>query len=156
MCCVRLRSVNCGSPTWARTRDLRINSPSLYRLSYQGISVCCVQLHSNQKLVGSPTWARTRDLRINSPSLYRLSYQGTRPRLYTQKKYGLGKRSEKTHRSAIPCWRCLFVHSQCVCSQGSMRCLKTLAHAGCMLMHLVRMYVLSAPSCGTRTTELSW
>ena len=26
-----------GSPTWARTRDLRINSPSLYRLSYQGI-----------------------------------------------------------------------------------------------------------------------
>ena len=23
-----------GSPTWARTRDLRINSPSLYRLSY--------------------------------------------------------------------------------------------------------------------------
>ena len=28
---------NCGSPTWARTRDLRINSPSLYRLSYRGI-----------------------------------------------------------------------------------------------------------------------
>ena len=26
-----------GSPTWARTRDLRINSPSLYRLSYRGI-----------------------------------------------------------------------------------------------------------------------
>ena len=26
-----------GSPTWARTRDLRINSPSLYRLSYQGM-----------------------------------------------------------------------------------------------------------------------
>ena len=25
-----------GSPTWARTRDLRINSPLLYRLSYQG------------------------------------------------------------------------------------------------------------------------
>src|SRR5690606_41363228 len=25
---------NLGSPTWARTRDLRINSPSLYRLSY--------------------------------------------------------------------------------------------------------------------------
>ena len=25
-----------GSPTWARTRDLRINSPSLYQLSYQG------------------------------------------------------------------------------------------------------------------------
>ena len=28
-----------GSPTWTRTRDLRINSPSLYRLSYQGIEV---------------------------------------------------------------------------------------------------------------------
>jgi hypothetical protein len=28
-----------GSPTWARTRDLRINSPSLYRLSYRGIAV---------------------------------------------------------------------------------------------------------------------
>ncbi len=28
---------NSGSPTWTRTRDLRINSPSLYRLSYQGI-----------------------------------------------------------------------------------------------------------------------
>ena len=28
--------MNSGSPTWTRTRDLRINSPSLYRLSYQG------------------------------------------------------------------------------------------------------------------------
>ena len=27
-----------GSPTRARTWDLRINSPSLYRLSYQGIA----------------------------------------------------------------------------------------------------------------------
>ena len=26
-----------GSPTWARTRDLRINSPALYQLSYRGI-----------------------------------------------------------------------------------------------------------------------
>ena len=25
-----------GSPSWARTSDLRINSPSLYRLSYRG------------------------------------------------------------------------------------------------------------------------
>ena len=25
---------NSGSSTWARTRDLRINSPALYRLSY--------------------------------------------------------------------------------------------------------------------------
>ena len=29
-----------GSPTWTRTRDLRINSPSLYRLSYQGMKRC--------------------------------------------------------------------------------------------------------------------
>ncbi len=28
--------LNLGSPTWARTRDLRINSPALYRLSYWG------------------------------------------------------------------------------------------------------------------------
>jgi len=28
-----------GSPTWTRTRDLRINSPSLYQLSYQGIEI---------------------------------------------------------------------------------------------------------------------
>ena len=27
----------CGSPTWTRTRDLRINSPSLYQLSYWGM-----------------------------------------------------------------------------------------------------------------------
>jgi hypothetical protein len=27
-----------GSSTWARTRDLRINSPALYRLSYRGIA----------------------------------------------------------------------------------------------------------------------
>ncbi len=26
-----------GSPTWARTRDTRINSPMLYRLSYWGM-----------------------------------------------------------------------------------------------------------------------
>ncbi len=28
-----------GSPTWARTRDTRINSPMLYRLSYWGMMV---------------------------------------------------------------------------------------------------------------------
>ena len=32
-----LQPTEFGSPTWTRTRDLRINSPSLYRLSYQGI-----------------------------------------------------------------------------------------------------------------------
>ncbi len=26
-----------GSSTWARTRDLRINSPALYQLSYRGM-----------------------------------------------------------------------------------------------------------------------
>ena len=31
-----LTLVYLGSPTWARTRDLRINSPALYRLSYRG------------------------------------------------------------------------------------------------------------------------
>ena len=30
-------ALHSGSPTWTRTRDLRINSPSLYRLSYQGM-----------------------------------------------------------------------------------------------------------------------
>ena len=32
----RVEAVEIGSSTWARTRDLRINSPSLYRLSYRG------------------------------------------------------------------------------------------------------------------------
>ena len=66
-----------GSPTWTRTRDLRINSPSLYRLSYQGIF----------GLSKSPSlgWAfgnfgglgrnRTTDTRIFNPLLYQLSYQ---------------------------------------------------------------------------------
>jgi len=30
---------NGGSSTWARTRDLRINSPALYQLSYRGTSL---------------------------------------------------------------------------------------------------------------------
>ena len=33
----KFRLFKFGSPTWARTRDLRINSPSLYRLSYRGM-----------------------------------------------------------------------------------------------------------------------
>src|SRR5450830_1018570 len=32
----RKLAMNFGSSTWARTRDLRINSPALYRLSYRG------------------------------------------------------------------------------------------------------------------------
>ena len=46
--CNRINDVqNIGSPTRTRTWDLRINSPSLYQLSYQGIEeqhyewVCC-------------------------------------------------------------------------------------------------------------------
>ncbi len=47
---VRISRTNCkilfenffGSPTWTRTRDLRINSPSLYRLSYQGIDEAAI------------------------------------------------------------------------------------------------------------------
>ena len=31
-----------GSPTWARTRDLRINSPALYQLSYRGTEATIV------------------------------------------------------------------------------------------------------------------
>ncbi len=73
-----------GSSTWARTRDLRINSPALYRLSYRGITrvATCCSLEKHQVLkLGSSTWARTRDLRINSPALYRLSYRGTEARI---------------------------------------------------------------------------
>ena len=33
----RMDTRDFGSPSWTRTSDLRINSPSLYRLSYQGI-----------------------------------------------------------------------------------------------------------------------
>ncbi len=42
-----------GSPTWTRTRDLRINSPSLYQLSYQGIDKAAILL-----TVGSPVNSR--------------------------------------------------------------------------------------------------
>jgi hypothetical protein len=37
-----------GSSTWARTRDLRINSPALYRLSYRGTAV--QPLHKKARL----------------------------------------------------------------------------------------------------------
>jgi hypothetical protein len=36
-----------GSPTWARTRDLRINSPALYLLSYRGTAK--QQLYTKKK-----------------------------------------------------------------------------------------------------------
>ena len=34
--CVRTAKV--GSPGWARTSDIRINSPTLYQLSYRGVA----------------------------------------------------------------------------------------------------------------------
>ena len=75
-----------GSSTWARTRDLRINSPALYRLSYRGSDGfghmhSLNGMHITANFSGSSTWARTRDLRINSPALYRLSYRGTEARI---------------------------------------------------------------------------
>jgi hypothetical protein len=39
-----------GSPTWARTRDLRINSPALYRLSYRGTALHYSQLFKGSKI----------------------------------------------------------------------------------------------------------
>ena len=97
------RPSNSGSPTWTRTRDLRINSPSLYQLSYQGkeaiLYMVMIALSSLRKILlirslqkkpafacrllysGSPTWTRTaccrhcrpHALRINSPSLWQLN-----------------------------------------------------------------------------------
>ena len=45
-----------GSPTWARTRDLRINSPSLYRLSYRGTeaNIMTIQfMDVNRKIINN-------------------------------------------------------------------------------------------------------
>ena len=39
-----------GSSTWARTRDLRINSPALYRLSYRGIFGLLAKNTQNQEV----------------------------------------------------------------------------------------------------------
>src|SRR5690606_9699852 len=44
-----------GSSTWARTRDLRINSPALYRLSYRGITHFC-SLAGNHLLQLAVPW----------------------------------------------------------------------------------------------------
>ncbi len=67
----------CGSLSWARTSDKRINSPLLYQLSYQGLGLNQKTLVLSQGFeYGSLSWARTSDKRINSPLLYQLSYQG--------------------------------------------------------------------------------
>ena len=49
-----------GSPNWARTSDIMINSHALYRLSYRGIN-------------GAPPGTRTLDPLIKSQLLYQLS-----------------------------------------------------------------------------------
>jgi predicted AAA+ superfamily ATPase len=53
-----------GSPTWTRTRDLRINSPSLYRLSYRGIERPRYYWRRGVRSTG----LGPGDPRINSPS----------------------------------------------------------------------------------------
>ena len=45
--------LNTGSSTWARTRDLRINSPALYQLSYRGID-----LLREARIIAGPLFAR--------------------------------------------------------------------------------------------------
>src|SRR5438552_16766775 len=49
-----------GSPTWARTRDLRINSPSLYQLSYRGNDADEALNYSFSAQIGSTKHARRR------------------------------------------------------------------------------------------------
>ena len=68
---------NYGSSTWARTRDLRINSPALYQLSYRGIFDSKEKAHRCQWAFkfGGLGRNRTTDTRIFNPLLYRLSYR---------------------------------------------------------------------------------
>ena len=52
-----LTLVYLGSPTWARTRDLRINSPALYQLSYRGTTTDYNWLSLGLRHPPSPTAA---------------------------------------------------------------------------------------------------
>ena len=47
---------NNGSSTWARTRDLRINSPALYQLSYRGIIDLMKKPNDNDGLFNLVAW----------------------------------------------------------------------------------------------------
>jgi hypothetical protein len=47
--------LNSGSPNWTRTSDLRINSPSLYQLSYQGIIFQAWFLLLSKKQLNKPS-----------------------------------------------------------------------------------------------------
>ena len=55
-----------GSPTWARTRDLRINSPALYQLSYRG---------TEPAIIASPALAQKRGLQRGAPGARRQRVQ---------------------------------------------------------------------------------
>ena len=49
-----------GSPGWARTNDLRINSPPLYQLSYRGILNSAQKYSTKPRTVEGATNARTQ------------------------------------------------------------------------------------------------
>ena len=53
-----------GSSTWARTRDLRINSPALYRLSYRGIQPKIIAREIGK--FDCADWFLTASLRVQS------------------------------------------------------------------------------------------
>src|SRR3982751_855251 len=60
-----------GSPTWARTRDLRINSPALYRLSYRGTASNsnCVSRASKVHLRGQVNGSRCDGVQVQVAEL---------------------------------------------------------------------------------------
>ena len=62
-----------GSSTWARTRDLRINSPALYQLSYRGIQPQIIALIFRLSPAAS---ARNRFYEVTTRPQNRLGYHG--------------------------------------------------------------------------------
>ena len=62
--------VFCGSPNWARTSDIMINSHALYRLSYGGsYKISQISLRISSKIQSNVRY-------LNVRSHYRLSYGG--------------------------------------------------------------------------------
>src|SRR5450830_1013437 len=61
-----------GSPTWTRTRDLRINSPSLYQLSYQGseaeLYTPIIKLSRCNHYCSKKPWVMTLTLKHSRPA----------------------------------------------------------------------------------------
>jgi hypothetical protein len=90
-----------GSSTWARTRDLRINSPALYRLSYRGINRFFSKICAN----GGHFYAlfcRKQQLNIVAKNSYGLEFptcpitrQGNRTSRLTLPIRGRGDRSHQ-------------------------------------------------------------